>query len=334
MGFVGGITMKFQFRSLKKILTAGLAVVFSAALLAGCGGDQAAGGGKTFLNIGTGGTAGTYYPIGGAIAEILNNNIEGMNASAQSTGATVANINMLKDGSVDMAIVQNDITYYAVNGTEMFTDKKVDNLKGIASLYPETCQFVTIDSSGIKTIADLKGKRVAVGAAGSGAEANARQILEAYGITYDDIDEQYLSFGEGASALKDGNVDAAFLTAGFPTAAVQDISSQNKIRLLPVDPAKADELIAKYPFYTKTTIPAGTYQGFDEDVSTISVMAMLVVNDKVDEKLGYSITKAIFSNLDRIQAAHAVGKMISKENAEKGMSLDMNAGAKKFFDEK
>ena len=335
MGFVGGITMKFQFRSLKKILTAGLAVVFSAALLAGCGGDQAAGGGgKTFLNIGTGGTAGTYYPIGGAIAEILNNNIEGMNASAQSTGATVANINMLKDGSVDMAIVQNDITYYAVNGTEMFKDKKVTNLKGIASLYPETCQFVTLDSTGIKTIADLKGKRVAVGAAGSGAEANARQILEAYGITYDDIQVQYLSFGEGASALKDGNVDAAFLTAGFPTAAVQDISSQNKIRLLPVDPAKADELIAKYPFYTKTTIPAGTYQGFDEDVQTISVMAMLVVNDKVDDKLGYEITKAIFSNLDRIQAAHAVGKMISKENAEKGMSLDMNAGAKKFFDEK
>ena len=241
---------------------------------------------------------------------------------------------MLKDGSVDMAIVQNDITYYAVNGTEMFTDKKVDNLKGIASLYPETCQFVTLDSTGIKTIADLKGKKVAVGAAGSGAEANARQILEAYGITYDDIDEQYLSFGEGASALKDGNVDAAFLTAGFPTAAVQDISSQNKIRLLPVDSAKADELIAKYPFYTKTTIPAGTYQGFDEDVATISVMAMLVVNDKVNDKLGYDITKAIFSNLDRIQAAHAVGKMISKENAEKGMSLDMNAGAKKFFDEK
>ena len=329
---------KFSFCSMKKIVTAGLAVVMSAALLTGCGGgggDQASsGGGKTFLNIGTGGTAGTYYPIGGAIAEILNNKIDGMNASAQSTGATVANINMLKDGSVDMAIVQNDITYYAVNGTEMFKDKKVTNLKGIASLYPETCQFVTLDSTGIKTIADLKGKRVAVGAAGSGAEANARQILEAYGITYDDIQVQYLSFGEGASALKDGNVDAAFLTAGFPTAAVQDISSQNKIRLLPVDPVKADELIAKYPFYTKTTIPAGTYQGFDEDVQTISVMAMLVVNDKVDDKLGYEITKAIFSNLDRIQAAHAVGKMILKENAEKGMSLDMNAGAKKFFDEK
>ena len=156
---------KFSFCSMKKIVTAGLAVVMSAALLTGCGGgggDQASsGGGKTFLNIGTGGTAGTYYPIGGAIAEILNNKIDGMNASAQSTGATVANINMLKDGSVDMAIVQNDITYYAVNGTEMFKDKKVTNLKGIASLYPETCQFVTLDSTGIKTIADLKGKRVA-----------------------------------------------------------------------------------------------------------------------------------------------------------------------------
>lgn len=320
-----------KFGSMKKVLAAGLAVVVSAALLAGCGGDQASQ--KKFLNIGTGGTAGTYYPIGGAIAEILNNNIEGMNASAQSTGATVANINMLKDGSVDMAIVQNDITYYAVNGTEMFQDKKVTNLKGIATLYPETCQFVTLDSSGIKTIADLKGKRVAVGAAGSGAEANARQILQAYGITYDDINVQYLSFGEAASALKDGNVDAAFLTAGYPTASVQDISSQNKIRLLPIDDDKADALIAKYPFYTKTKIPAGTYAGFDEEVPTISVMSMLVVNDKVDDKLGYEIAKAIFSNLDRLQAAHSVGKLISKENAEKGMPLDMNAGAKKFFEE-
>ena len=315
-----------KFGSMKKVLAAGLAVVVSAALLAGCGGDQASQ--KKFLNIGTGGTAGTYYPIGGAIAEILNNNIEGMNASAQSTGATVANINMLKDGSVDMAIVQNDLTYYAVNGTEMFQDKKVTNLKGIATLYPETCQFVTLDSSGIKTIADLKGKRVAVGAAGSGAEANARQILAAYGITYDDINVQYLSFGEAANALKDGNVDAAFLTAGYPTASVQDISSQNKIRLLPIDGDKADALIAKYPFYTKTKIPAGTYAGFDEEVPT-----MLVVNDKVDDKLGYEIAKAIFSNLDRLQAAHSVGKLISKENAEKGMSLDMNAGAKKFFEE-
>lgn len=305
-------------------------LVLAISVVAGCG-DSASE--KKFLNIATGGTAGTYYPIGGAMAEILNNNIEGMNASAQSTGATVANINMLQEGSVDLAIVQNDITYYAANGIEMFKDKKISNLQGIASLYPETCQIITLDATGIKSIADLKGKRVAVGAMGSGAEANARQILEAYGITYDDIDEQFLSFSEAANALKDGNVDAAFLTAGYPTAAVQDIASQNPIRVLPVDDDKADALVAKYPFYTKVTIPAGTYAGFDEDVKAVSVMAMLVCTDKVDEKMGYEITKALFSNLDRIKAAHSVGKLITKESAMEGMPITMNAGAEKYFKE-
>ena len=312
-----------------RIIAAAALLIFSTVLLVGCGDS----GSNKFINIATGGTAGTYYPIGGAMAEILNKAIPGMNASAQSTGATVANINMLKEGSVDLAIVQNDITYYAVNGTEMFKDKKVENLRGIASLYPETCQIVTLESTGIKSVADLKGKRVAVGAAGSGAEANARQILEAYGITYDDIDEQYLSFGEAASALKDGNVDAAFVTAGFPTAAVQDITSQNKVRLLPIEADKADALIAKYPFYTKTTIPAGTYAGFDEAVPGISVMAMLVATDKVDEALGYDITKALFDNLDKLQAAHSAAKQITKESAKDGMSIDLNAGAARYYKE-
>ena len=307
-----------------------LCLVAVMAIVAGCGSDSAE---KKYVNIATGGTAGTYYPIGGAIAEILNKNIPGMNASAQSTGATVSNINMLYAGDVDLAIVQNDITYYAVHGTEMFSDKEVKNIRGIASLYPETCQFVTLDKSGIASIADLRGKRVAVGAAGSGAEANARQILEAYGISYSDIDPQYLSFAEGASALKDGNVDAAFLTAGYPTASVQDISSQHAIRLLPVEDDIATGLIEKYPFYTKTTIPAGTYQGFDEEVPTVSVMAMLVASTDVDENLGYEITKALFSNLDRLEAAHAVGKMITKESAKEGMPIDMNKGAEKYFDE-
>ena len=314
---------------LRRILSAAALLIFCALLLVGCGGS----GSNKFINIATGGTAGTYYPIGGAMAEILNKAIPGMNASAQSTGATVANINMLKEGSVDLAIVQNDITYYAVNGTEMFKDKKVENLRGIAALYPETCQIVTLESTGIKSIADLKGKRVAVGAAGSGAEANARQILEAYGITYDDIDEQFLSFGEAASALKDGNVDAAFVTAGFPTAAVQDITSQNKVRLLPIEADKADALIAKYPFYTKTKIPAGTYAGFDEEVPGSSVMAMLVATDKVDEKLGYDITKALFDNIEKLQAAHSAAKQITKESAKDGMSIELNAGAERYYKE-
>ncbi len=311
----------------KRVATA-LCAVALAVGVAGCGGGADK---EQFINIATGGTAGTYYPIGGAIAEVLNKN--GMNASAQSTGASVANINMLKDKQVELAIVQNDITYYAVNGKEMFEEGgKIENLSAIASLYPETCQFIVMDASGIKSINDLKGKRVAVGAAGSGAEANARQILAAYGITYDDVEEQFLSFAEGAYALKDGTVDAAFVTAGYPTASVQDISSQKKIRLLPIDDEHIKALADKYPFYTKTTVPAGTYQGFDEDVNSVSVMAILVVNDKVDAALGEKLTKAIFDNLDKIAAAHAAGKNIKKENAAKGLDfMKVNEGAAKVL---
>ena len=316
--------------TVKKVFAAGAVLAAAAVLFTGCNGNADVEG-KKFLNIGTGGTAGTYYPIGGAIAEVLNKEIPGMSASAQSTGASVANINMLSDGEVDLATVQNDIAYYAAHGTEMFQDKKVDGLQGIASLYPETCQFVTLKSSGIKSLAELKGKRVAVGAAGSGVEANVRQILAAYGVTYDDIDAQYLSFAEGASALKDGNVDVAVLTAGYPTASVQDIAAQNPVRLLPVEGKAADALIAQYPFYTKTVIPAGTYAGFDEEVPSVAVMAMLVAGPTVNDDLGYCVAKAIFSNLDRLQAAHAVGKQIAKDTAKTGMSLPMNAGAEKYF---
>ena len=295
--------------------------------IAGCGGGEK----EQFVNIATGGTAGTYYPIGGAIAEVLSKN--GVNASAQSTGASVANINMLKDKQVELAIVQNDITYYAVNGQEMFKEGgKIENLFGIASLYPETCQFIVREDSGIKSINDLKGKRVAVGAAGSGAEANARQILEAYGITYDDVDEQFLSFAEGAYAIKDGTVDAAFVTAGYPTASVQDVASQNKIRLLPIGDEQIKVLSEKYPFYTKTVVPKGVYQGFDEDVQTVSVMAILVANDKIDAALGEKLTKSIFDNVDKIAAAHAAGKNITKESALTGMDfIKMNEGATKVL---
>ncbi len=310
----------------KRVATAVCALALAVGV-AGCGGGEKG----QFINIATGGTAGTYYPIGGAIAEVLNKN--GMNASAQSTGASVANINMLKDKQVELAIVQNDITYYAVNGEEMFKESgKIENLTGIASLYPETCQFIVREDSGIKSVNDLKGKRVAVGAAGSGAEANARQILEAYGITYDDVEEQFLSFAEGSYALKDGNVDAAFVTAGYPTASVQDIASQNKIRLLPIDDEQIKKLSEKYPFYTKTTVPSGVYQGFDEEVQTVSVMAILVANDKIDADLGEKVTQAIFDNVDKIAAAHSAGKNINKENALKGMDfIKMNEGATKVL---
>ena len=315
-----------------KLMLLCFAFVLTTFFVSGCGQQSGSKDGAKvgdFINIATGGTAGTYYPIGGAIAEILNK--EGLRSSAQSTGASVANINMLQEGSVDLAIVQNDVAFYAINGTEMFKDKKIENLQAIASLYPETCQIVTLESSGINSIADFRGKKVAVGAQGSGVEANARQILMAYGIDYSDIDVRYLSLGEAAIALKNGSIDVAFVTAGYPTAAVQDIASQQKVKLISIDNDKANELIKEFPFYTKTKIPAGTYSGIDTETSTVSVMAMLITTDRVNEELGEKITKSIFSNLDTLKSSHAAAQMISQENAMNGISIKMNSGADKFF---
>ena len=267
-------------KAMKKMIMAGALCVAGAALIAGCGDSgSSAGGGKQFLNIATGGTAGTYYPLGGALAELLNQNIKGMNASAQSTGASVANVNMLKDGSVDIAFIQNDIAYYAANGKEMFKDNKVENIRGIAALYPETVQFVTTADKGIKSIADLKGKKVAVGASGSGAEANARQILGAYGLTYEHV----------------------------------------------------DKLKKQYPYFTEIIVPKGTYPGQEEDVSTVAVKCVIVTTDKLSDDLGEQIVKAIYEHLDRMKAAHAVGKYITKDTALEGMSIKMNAGAEKYL---
>ncbi len=286
---------------------------------------------KIFLNIGTGGTAGTYYPLGGAIAEILNSKLSNVNATAVSTGGSVANINMLKENSVQIAFVQNDVAYYAYNGIEFFQDKKFTGMKALCSLYPETVQIVTLANKGIKTIYDLKGKRVAVGAAGSGVEVNARQILAAAGLTYKDISVQYLSFADAANGLRDGTLDVAFLTAGLPTAAVRDIASQKDIMLIKIPDNIVKDLIAKYPFYIKTVIPKDTYPKVSEDIQSLAVLAMLVVRDDMTDDLAYSIVKAIFENLQRLEVAHQMGKFIKKENALFGISIPLHPGAEKYF---
>ena len=298
--------------------------------VAGCGEEK----GESVVNIATGGTAGAYYPIGNAISEIINKNVEGVTSSAQSTGASVANINMLAEGQIEMAIVQNDIAYYAVNGQNMF-DKKCENLRGIASLYPETFQFVTTVESGIMTVEDLKGKRVAVGVKGSGVEANVRQILQVYDLSYDDIDEQFLSFAEAANALKDGTIDVACVTAGYPTPSVQDVASQKNIRIIPLDENKITMLTIDFPFYTRAVIPEGVYQGFDREVSTVNVMAILVATDKMSDIDGYNITRAIFNNTDKLSASHPAANRIEKKSALAGMGfIKMNDGAEKFLKEK
>lgn len=324
-------------KPLKRSIVLLVALAMLAAMAVGCGTSDPEGqtpqAETRFINIATGGTAGTYFPLGGAMAEILNDNMAGVNATAEATNASVANVNLLKGGSVQLAFIQNDISYYAAEGAEMFADNQVTGLQALATLYPETVQIITLDKSGIKTVADMKGKRIAVGAAGSGVEANARQILAANGITYEDINVQYLSFAEAANGLKDGNIDAGFITAGFPTAAIQDIAAQHNVVLIPVEDETADKLIGEYPFYTKVTIPAGTYPKQEADVQSVAVKAMLVTTDEMDEETAYDITKAIYSNLDKLKAAHSVGELITQESAKDGISIPMHPGAEKYFNE-
>ena len=326
---------------MKKNIKVLIAVVMVMGLFVGCskpaeekpGTDTTKKAEQVFINLGTGGTAGTYFPLGGAFAEIWNNSIDGINATAQSTGASVANINLLKDKKIEVAIVQNDVAWYTETGEEMFKKGKYADIRGLVTLYSEPLQIITTDPS-IKTIMDLKGKRIAVGAIGSGVEANARQIIAAAGLDFEkDIDAKFLSFSEASVGLKDKQVDVAFLTAGIPTAALQDLGAQNKITVIPVDGAIADKLMADYKFFTEFTIPANTYNGQTEDVQTLTVKAMLVVNADLDEDLAYNMVKAIYDNQDRIVAAHNVGKKITKETALDGMSVTLHPGAAKYFKE-
>lgn len=305
------------------------AVVLISLLLSGAVSAQE----TTFLSIATGGTSGTYYPVGGAIAKVLNENVDGMNASAQSTGASVTNTRLIYNQSVELAILQNDIASYAVNGENQFADNQVENMQGITALYPEVIQIIVRDDADIENIKDLKGKKVAVGAPGSGAEANAKQILEFFGLTYEDIDEDYLSFSEAASRLKDRQIDAAFLTAGIPTAAVMDVASTQDISLLHFSDEELKSLNSQYPYLTGVTVPAGTYTGVENDTQTVALKALLVADSNLSEEVVYNITKAIFENRDTLIAAHDRAKDIKLETALDGMTVELHPGAQKYYDE-
>ncbi|MGE5577026.1 MAG: TAXI family TRAP transporter solute-binding subunit, partial [Syntrophothermus sp.] len=268
-----------------------LVLVLAVTMVAGLGVLSQPAGAEQQLVIATGGTAGTYYPLGGALAQIFNSKVKNVNAIAQTTGASVENVRLIGKKEVDIAFVQNDITDYAYNGEEVFKEK-LANFGVMASLYPEIVQIVVSADSNIKSVADLKGKKVSVGAAGSGVEANARQILNAYGLTYKDISPNFLSFAESADQFKDKHLDAIFVVAGAPTAAIQDISASRKVRILSIPRQMSEKIQKKYPFFSEITIPANTYSGQTEEVATLAVRAMLIVRKDLDEGLVYNLTKA------------------------------------------
>ncbi len=288
---------------------------------------------KFHITILTGGASGTYYPIGGAMAKIINKYVKGVEATAVTSGASVVNARKLGDKEAELALLQNDIAYYAYNGIEMFKEKPVKNIRGIATLYPEVIQIVTLKDSGIRTIYDLKGRRVAVGAPGSGTAVDAMQILNAAGINESNTDIRYLNFKEVADALKDGTIDAGFIVAGIPTAAVTDIASVRDIYIVEIPDEIYQKLSEKYKFYIQYTIPAGSYKGLDKDVKSVAVLAMLATREDIPEDIVYNITKAIFEHTDELVAAHERAKDITLETALDGMSIPLHPGAEKYYRE-
>lgn len=282
-----------------------------------------------FLSILTGGVQGTYYPLGGSFAEFISKET-GIKTSAEVSQASAANMTALKDGDAEIAFVQTDISYYASKGELMFKDDIIDEVSAIGALYPETVQLVTLDKTGIKTFEDLKGKKVSVGAPGSGTYANAEQLLEIHGLTMEDISPQSLDFGESQESLQAGQIDAAFVTAGTPTGAVEGLNAVAKVFIVPITEDKSDELIKKYPYYAKEVIPEGIY-GSTTETNAVSVGAMLVIQDELPDDLVYEITKAIYDNAADIH--HDKAKYIQAESGLDGIGIKVHPGAQKYFDE-
>ena len=301
-------------------------------VLAACGTDSGNSGSSEdydYLSLVTGGSQGTYYALGGSFAEFISEET-GIKTTAEVSNASSANVTALQEGNAEIAFVQSDIAFYAKNGEQMFKDKAVKDLVAIGALYPETIQLVTTKDSGIKSFEDLKGKKVSVGAPGSGTLANAQQLLEIHGLSLDDIKAQNLDFGESTDGLSSGQIDAAFITSGYPTSAVEALNATNDVVIVPVEAAKAEELIEKYPYYAKDVITKGTY-GLTEDVPAVSVLAMIVVKKELPEDIAYGITKAIYSNTSKI--SHARGASITIDKALDGIGIEVHKGAQKFFDE-
>lgn len=311
---------------MKKFVSVVLALVLALSLVA-CGASG------TKMTMGTGGTSGTYYGYGGVLGQYIKNNA-GISVTVVSTDGSKANIQGISAGNYQLGTVQSDVMSYAWEGTRSFeSDGKVDSFRVVSGLYAEAVQLVTMDPN-IKSVADLAGKSVSIGAPGSGVYFNAIDVLNAAGLTENDIKAQYQSFADSADALKDKKIDAAFIVAGAPTPAITELCTTNNAYLVPIDGEVAEKLMDSCPFYTQYKIPAGTYAGQTEDVTTVTVKATLIVSADASEEDVYNLTAAIFDNIEAITAENGKGAELSIENATSGMTVPFHAGAAKYFAEK
>jgi hypothetical protein len=292
---------------------------------------------RQFVSIAAGWVTGAYFPMAGAISRVAYQQLqdENIKVTAESSGASVANANLIASGSTDFAILQNDIASYAYYGKKGMYDQPVKNLLGCASLYPEHIQIIVRKDANINSVADLKGKRVAVGPIGSGTTENAKQILEAWDLSLDDLQAEQLSSQQAGDYIKDGRLDAAFFTVAVGAAVITDTATVVDVDVLPIEGPNVDKLIEQYPFYAKQTVPAGSYPGVEEDTQTVSVMAMLAARADLDKDLVYKIMKAMYSEegLKQIHEAHAKFRSLSADQAMDGMSVPLHPGAEKFLQE-
>ena len=301
-----------------------ITIVALLVLLPGCG--------KPRMMMGTGGTSGTYYAFGGVLAQYMKNYTD-YSVTAVSTAASKANIQSIGDGDYQMGFTQSDVMSYAWEGSRSFeTDGPCRDFRVLGALYAETVQLITMKED-IKTVSDLKGKSVSIGAPGSGVYFNAMDVLEGAGLTVDDIKPQYQSFDDSKEALKDGQIDAAFIVAGAPTSAITELATTNGVFLIPIEGELRDNIMSLCPFYAPMEIPADTYPGQSEPINTITIKATMVVDADLDEETVYQLTKAVFDHAEDIAKENAKGEELTIENATSGMTVPFHAGAARYFAE-
>ena len=323
----------------KKWLVVSVFLIALALVVAGCGGGdkQAAPAKLQNINIATATTGGVYYPLGNAMAQLFNQKIPGIKASAGATAGTPQNILLMQKKEAELAFAQNGVAYYAFNGKEMFKDKPTKFLRGISNLYPNVMHIVVAANSNIKSVKDFAGKKFVPGAIGSATEINSKEILGLYGLDYKDkknVKGEYLGYSEAAEALKDGRVDGILIAGGLPTSAVLDAASSLKIRILSLEPDMIAKLKETMPWYYEITIPKGTYIGQTEDVKTVAVANLLICREDMNSDIIYNMTKALHDNQKDLVAAHSAAKDMTLKDALKGMTVPLHPGAEKYYKEK
>ncbi|KPP91360.1 MAG: TRAP-type uncharacterized transport system, periplasmic component [Rhodobacteraceae bacterium HLUCCA08] len=316
---------------LKNVLCGPKGLIGTAALVAlGLGAPALA---QDQLSIATGGTGGVYYPMGGGLAEIINTHVEGYSATAEVTGASVENMGLIATGDADLAIALADTVAQAHTGTGRFEGQQLPMVRGVASLYANMVHIVALDGSGINSLEDLRGKRVSIGAPGSGTEVNTAAILQANGISYDDIDEQRLNFNETADALANGDIDAGFWSVGAPTSSILNLATTQDIVIIPLTEDELAAALAADSTFATTTLPAGTYTGVDADITVLGIPNVLTVSSEMSDDLAYAITSAMFENIAELQAVHPAANQTTIEFTLDATPVPLHPGAIRYYEE-